>query len=152
MDKETLIALTADIVASHVANNNVAIGDVGTLVQRVHDALSGLGQSAEPAPQAREPAVSVRSSVKPDTITCLVCGRKQKTLKRHLASAHGLSPAQYREEFGLPASYPMTAANYSAQRSAMAKTIGLGHKKGEPGTRGGKPRAKRSRSAAGSEA
>jgi len=130
MDSETLMVLTADIVSSHVSNNSVAVGDVGNLVQRVHAALAGLEKPVEPEAEARQPAVSVRSSVKPDAIACLVCGRKQKTLKRHLSKAHGLTPAEYRAEFGLPASYPMVAPAYSARRSEVAKRIGLGRKKG----------------------
>ena len=145
MESETLVTLTADIVSSHVANNNVAIGDVGNLVQKVHAALAGLGQSAEPIQEARQPAVSVRSSVKPDAITCLVCGKKQKTLKRHVGNAHGMTPAEYRSEFGLPASYPMVAPDYSAQRSEMAKSIGLGRKKGSGAKAGGKPKDKRAK-------
>lgn len=152
MEKEALVTLTADIVASHVANNNVAIGDVGNLVQKVHEALSGLGQSVEPVQEARQPAVSIRSSVKPDAITCLVCGKKQKTLRRHIDNAHGLTPSEYREEFGLAPSYPMTSANYSARRSEMAKTIGLGRKKGSGGKAGGKSREKRAKTGAGTDA
>jgi len=127
MDRENLIHLTADIVASHVANNSIAISDVPMLVEKVHDALSGLGKG-DPGLEPRQPIVSVRSSVKPDNLTCLVCGKKQKTLKRHLSTAHDLTPRQYREEFGLPASYPMTAPNYSKLRQDMAKRIGLGRK------------------------
>lgn len=130
MEKETLITLTSDIVAAHVSNNSVAIGDVGSLVQRVYDALSGLGGPAEEAQQEKTPVVSVRSSIKPDYLVCLECGKKQKTLKRHLQTAHGMTPAQYREDYGLPASYPMTAPNYSKQRSEMAQAIGLGRKPG----------------------
>jgi predicted transcriptional regulator len=128
-DQTQLIELTADIVAAHVSNNNVAVGDVANLVQRVHEALSGLGQAAaEPEEQKKVPVVSVRASVKPDYIVCMECGRKQKTLKRHLQSAHGMTPDQYRGDYGLPREYPMTAPNYSQQRQDMARSIGLGRK------------------------
>jgi predicted transcriptional regulator len=137
---ETLLALTADIVAAHVSNNTVASGDVATLISNVHRALSGLGTpAAEPAPSKRGPAVSPRSAIKPDTITCLVCGLKSKMLKRHLATAHDLTPQQYREEFGLRPDYPMVAPNYAEARRDLAKKIGLG-------------RSGRGRKAAGSEA
>jgi predicted transcriptional regulator len=124
---ENLMHLVADIVSAHVSNNNVAVGDVAVLVQNVQAALVGL--SAEPVaaePTKREPAVTVRSSVKPEAITCLVCGTKNKMLKRHLQTAHGLSPAEYRAEFGLKNDYPMVAPNYAATRSELAKRIGLG--------------------------
>jgi predicted transcriptional regulator len=128
MVQEKLIQLTADIVAAHVANNTVAVGDVGTLVQRVHGALAGLSELAAPEEQVKSPVVSVRASIKPDYLVCMKCGRKQKTLKRHLATAHGMTPAQYRKDYGLPDNYPMVAANYSEQRREMAKSIGLGRK------------------------
>jgi predicted transcriptional regulator len=127
-----LITLTADIVSAHVSNNSVAVGDVANLVQRVHEALSGL--SAAPTadePQKKEPVVSVRASVKPSYIVCMECGKRQKMLKRHLQTAHGMTPQQYRAEYGLPDSYPMVAAEYAAQRSEMAKSIGLGRNKVE---------------------
>ena len=127
-DTETTITLTADIVAAHVSNNSVALGDLPTLIANVHAALTGLTGTAdaEPAPSSRESAVSVRSSVKPEAITCLVCGAKNKMLKRHLMTAHQLTPAEYRVEFGLKSDYPMVAPNYAEQRSALAKKIGLG--------------------------
>lgn len=130
MENETLITLTADIVAAHVANNTVAVGDMGSLVQQVHAALSQLGKSAEPAPAQKDPRVSVRASVKPDYIVCMECGKKQKTLRRHLQTAHGMTPQHYRADYGLPDSYPMTAPNYSERRREMAKSIGLGRKPG----------------------
>ncbi len=128
-DQAKLVELTADIVAAHVSNNHVAVGDVANLVQKVHESLAGLGtQAAAQEPQKKEPVVSVRASVKPDYIVCMECGKRQKTLKRHLQSAHGMTPQQYRQDYGLPDSYPMTAPSYSQQRQEMAKRIGLGSK------------------------
>jgi predicted transcriptional regulator len=130
MEENNLLALTADIVSAHVSNNTVAVGDVGGLVERVHEALAGLGTApAQEPPEAKVPVVSVRASVKPDYIVCMECGRKQKTLRRHLQNAHGMTPAQYRSDYGLPDTYPMTSPNYSEQRRSMAKEFGLGRKK-----------------------
>ncbi|MEH3041460.1 MAG: MucR family transcriptional regulator [Sphingomonas paucimobilis] len=129
MDAEhdgTLIALTADIVAAHVGNNAIDVGDIPALIRNVHGALAGLGAAAEaPAPRA-EPAVPVRSSVKPDYIVCLEDGRKLKMLKRHLMTHYNLTPDQYRAKWNLPADYPMVAPNYAEQRRSLAKQIGLG--------------------------
>ena len=127
-DNKDVIAWTADIVASHVQNNSVAISDLPQLIQTVHDSLAGLsGGAAEEKPQ---PAVSVRRSVAPDHIICLEDGRKLKMLKRHLATAYGMTPEEYREKWGLPADYPMVAPNYAKQRSSLAKKIGLGKRRG----------------------
>jgi predicted transcriptional regulator len=123
---ETLITLTADIVSAHVSNNNVPVSDVTALIQNVHGALFMLGQpTTEPATKL-EPAVSVRSSIKPDYIVCLEDGKKLKMLKRHLMTHYQLTPDQYRTKWNLPAEYPMVAPNYAEQRRTLAKKIGLG--------------------------
>ena len=128
MRNEQLIELTADIVSAHVANNTVSVGDVANLVQRVHQALQSLGAPAPEERQEKTPVVSVRSSIKPDHLVCMECGRKQKTLKRHLQNAHGMTPDQYRADYGLPRDYPMVAPDYSKRRSEMAQAIGLGRR------------------------
>ncbi|MEA3389927.1 MULTISPECIES: MucR family transcriptional regulator [Sphingobium] len=126
---ELLITLTSDIVAAHVSNNSVAVSDVSTLIQNVHAALANLSQPA-PAPEVKpEPAVSVRSSVKPDYIICLEDGKKLKMLKRHLMTHYQMTPEDYRAKWGLPADYPMVAPNYAEQRRSLAKKIGLGTKR-----------------------
>jgi predicted transcriptional regulator len=125
---ETLITLTADIVSAHVSNNSVAVNDLPQLIQNVHSALTGLGQQAEEPPAKLEPAVSVRSSVKPDFIVCLEDGKKLKMLKRHLMTHYQMTPDQYRQKWGLNNDYPMVAPNYAEQRRALAKKIGLGTK------------------------
>ena len=128
---ETIITLTADIVAAHVSNNSVAVSDIPTLITNVHTALSGLGGRA-PAPEVRaEPAVSIRASIKPDYIVCLDDGKKLKMLKRHLMTHYGITPDEYRAKWGLPADYPMVAPNYAEQRRSLAVKIGLGRKPGK---------------------
>ena len=134
--EDTLLTLTADIVAAHVSNNSVAVNDLPNLIQNVHSALSGIagsGAAAEPKP---EPKVSIRSSIKPDYIVCLEDGKKLKMLKRHLMTHYNLTPDQYRQKWGLSADYPMVAPNYAEQRRKLAKSIGLGTKRRRP--RGGK--------------
>lgn len=127
--KETLITLTADIVAAHVSNNSVAVNDLPTLIANVHGALSGLGEPAAQPETKQEPAVSIRASVKPDYIVCLEDGKKLKMLKRHLMTHYDMTPEQYRAKWNLPADYPMVAPNYAEQRRALAKQIGLGTKR-----------------------
>lgn len=129
MDQEELISLTADIVATHVANNTVPVGDVANLLQQVYGTLAGLGAPVEEVAQEKIPVVSVRASVKPDYIVCMECGKRQKALKRHLQSAHGMTPDQYRKDYGLPREYPMVSPNYSQTRRDMAHSIGLGRKR-----------------------
>ncbi|HEY0624761.1 MucR family transcriptional regulator [Sphingomonas sp.] len=128
--QETLVTLTADIVAAHVSNNSVAVSDLPLLIANVHGALAGLGTKApEPEVKKQEPAVSIRSSIKPDYIVCLEDGKKLKMLKRHLMTHYQMTPEQYRAKWNLPADYPMVAPNYAEQRRSLAKKIGLGTKR-----------------------
>jgi predicted transcriptional regulator len=127
--EDTLLTLTADIVAAHVSNNSVAVNDLPSLIQNVHSALSGIsGARGAPEPKP-EPKVSIRSSVKPDYIVCLEDGKKLKMLKRHLMTHYNMTPDQNRQKWGLAADYPMVAPNYAEQRRTLAKSIGLGTKR-----------------------
>lgn len=126
--RETLITLTSDIVAAHVSNNSVAVGDLPVLITNVYSALAGLKPSEPAAEPAPEPAVSIRSSVKNDHIVCLEDGKKLKMLKRHLMTRYNLTPDQYRARWNLPADYPMVAPAYAEKRRELAKKIGLGRK------------------------
>jgi len=123
---ETLIALTADIVSAHVSNNSVSVADLPLLIQNVHGALHNLGDALVEPQVKREPAVSIRSSIKPDYIVCLEDGKKLKMLKRHLMTHYQMTPEQYRAKWSLPVDYPMVAPNYAEQRRDLAKKIGLG--------------------------
>ena len=125
---DTLITLTADIVAAHVSNNSVAVNDLPQLINNIHGALSGL--AGRSAPEAKlEPKVPIRSSIRPDYIVCLEDGKKLKMLKRHLMTHYQMTPDQYRQKWGLNSDYPMVAPNYAEQRRALAKSIGLGTKR-----------------------
>lgn len=127
--EDTLLTLTADIVAAHVSNNSVAVNDLPNLIQNVHGALSGISHNASAPEPKPEPKVSIRSSVKSDAIACLECGKRQKMLKRHLMTNHQMTPADYRQKWGLSSDYPMVAPNYAEQRRTLAKSIGLGTKR-----------------------
>ena len=122
-----VLGLTAQIVAAHVTRNPVATEGLPSLIQDVYRTLASVGRDA-PIPDKPQPAVPVRKSVFPDYIVCLEDGKKLKMLKRHLKTAYGLSPDQYRERWGLGPEYPMVAPNYASHRSRLAKKIGLGTK------------------------
>ena len=126
-ENNDIIMLTAEIVSSYVANNAIQADGIPALIASVHTALIEAETGAHtPAKQEYEPVVSVRASIKPDHLVCLACGATQKTLKRHLMSSHGLTPAEYKERYNLPGDYPMVSAEYAVRRSALAKKIGLG--------------------------
>lgn len=119
------VAYATEIVAAYVRNNSVQTTDLPDLIRNVHRSLTGLGEtSAEP--EKLKPAVPIKKSIHHDYLVCLEDGLKFKSLKRHLRSKYDLSPDEYRERWGLPADYPMVAPGYSAQRSKLAKKMGLG--------------------------
>lgn len=116
---------TSAIVSAYVSRNPVAAHELPDLIKSVHKALTSLGRSDE-TKQELTPAVNPKRSVHPDYIICLEDGKKFKSLKRHLMTHYGLTPEDYRQKWGLPSDYPMTAPNYSRQRSNLAKKMGLG--------------------------
>ena len=127
--------LVAQILSSYLSNNSVSPADLPSVIETIKRSFGGVG---EPVPVASgdgqdkkwEPAVSVRKSVTPDTVVCLCCGEELKSLKRHLASAHNMSPREYRAAFNLKSDHPLVAPNYAAKRSELAKSLGLGRKAG----------------------
>jgi predicted transcriptional regulator len=138
----TLAEVTAEIVSAYVSNNKIAPTDLAMLISTVARELVKVGTPVElPAGEKPGPAVSVRRSIQPNHLICLVCGKPQKVLKRHLAVQHDLTPAQYRERFELKPDYPMAAPNYVQQRREVALRTGLGRPK-KPGRRARKSTAR----------
>ena len=132
---DNILEMAADIVSAFVSNNSVPAGDLPNVIASVHAALSGLSAASPPAQieTPKEPAIAIKKSVTPDFIICLEDGKKFKSLKRHLRTAYGLSPDQYREKWKLPQDYPMVAPNYAKARSALAKAAGLGQQRRKAG-------------------
>jgi predicted transcriptional regulator len=128
---DSLIELTADVVAAYVSNNPVPLTDLPNLIAEVHAALGRVSGSVEAVVvEKQKPAVNPKKSIHDDYLICLEDGKKFKSLKRHLMTHYGLTPDEYREKWGLDSSYPMVAPNYAEARSALAKKMGLGRKRG----------------------
>jgi len=117
--------LVAKIIASYVSHHNLGPEQLPELIASVHRTIAGLGRPAD-VQTAPTPAVPVRRSVQRDIVICLDCGWKGKMLRRHLTTRHGLSGEDYLKRWGLPGDHPLTAPNYSVQRSNLAKELGLG--------------------------
>jgi predicted transcriptional regulator len=124
------IELAAELVAAFVSNNSVPVSELPNVIASVHAALSGLANaaSAEPAGPAKPTPAEIKRSITPDALISFVDGKRYKTLKRHLTT-NGLTFEEYRARYGLPADYPSTAASYSAQRSELARSTGLGQQR-----------------------
>lgn len=130
IEQGDVLRMAVDIVSAYVGNNTIPAAQVPEVINTVFGSLTSLnGSQAENAGEPPKPAVSIRSSIRPDYIVCLEDGKKLKMLKRHLRAAYNMTPDEYRSKWGLPADYPMVAPNYAAQRSEFAKQIGLGRKK-----------------------
>ena len=124
--KNGVLAMVTEIVSAHLSNNTVPVADIPKLIHEVYGALTALGQVPVKSAERAEPAVSVKKSVTADYIVCLEDGKKLKMLKRHLMTAYGMTPEDYRARWGLKPDYPMVAPNYAKKRSSLARQIGLG--------------------------
>lgn len=134
------LEFTADIVSAYVSNNPVPVDQIPSLIASVNKTLKSLGQSDVEADPAQVPSINPKRSVQQNFIICLEDGLKFKSLKRHLMTHYGMTPEEYREKWKLPRDYPMVAPSYSAERSALAKQMGLGRKPATfPVKRGRKP-------------
>ncbi len=127
-----LLALTTEIVAAHVSNNTVSLGDLPQLINQVYHSLATIGSAAAAPAERPQPAVPIKKSVHNDYIVCLEDGKRLKMLRRHLKTAYNMTPEAYRERWGLLPDYPMVAPNYARQRSRLAKEIGLGTRARRP--------------------
>ena len=128
-------ALIAQILSSYLSNNTIAAAELSSVIETVKNACGGSVEAVPTTPsdsvtKTWQPAVPVKKSVTPDAVICLCCGQRFKTLRRHLQTTHQLSPREYRATFGLKSDYPIVAPNYAAQRSGLAKSLGLGRKVG----------------------
>jgi predicted transcriptional regulator len=136
---DNFIQLAGEIIAAYVSNNPLPASELPALIANVHSAVAGLaagGSSSAAAPDtntARPTPAQIRKSIRDDGLVSFIDRKSYKTLKRHLTK-HGLDPQSYRERYGLPDDYPVVAPSYAAQRSTLAKQIGLG-RLGSLGTR-----------------
>ena len=132
-------AFVAQILSSYLSNNTVAPVDLPSVIETVKKAFGGSGEAVSTTPSESitktwQPAVPVKKSITPEAVICLCCGQRFKSLKRHLQTTHQLSPREYRATFGLKSDYPIVAPNYSAKRSDLAKSLGLGRMAGMKAT------------------
>jgi predicted transcriptional regulator len=129
--QDHILSLTADIVSAYVSKNPLPTRLLPDFIAQIHQSLSVLAGIAEEPAAPLVPAIPIKKSVTPDYIISLEDGRKFKSMKRYLG-LRGMTPAEYRKKWGLPADYPMVAPSYAAARSALAKSMGLGRKATAP--------------------
>lgn len=125
-----MLRMASEIVSAYVGNNTVPPAQIPDLIQSVYRSLNGIGQMPSSGEASPTPATSIKKSITPDYLICLEDGKKLKMLKRHLRTVYNMTPQAYRAKWNLPPDYPMVAPNYASQRSAFAKSIGLGRSPG----------------------
>jgi predicted transcriptional regulator len=128
---DEVLRMTAEVVSAYVGNNTLPAAEIPEVINTVYSSFSRIdGTKANGQGKPPKAPVPIRKSITPDYIVCLEDGKKLKMLKRHLRTVYGMTPEEYRAKWGLPLDYPMVAPNYSRQRSAFAKKIGLGRSSG----------------------
>lgn len=139
----TAVELATELTIAWLTNPNTRANadEVPSFLKAMHDAVSGLS-SETPEPEASTPvsehvpAVTARKSLSSrEHIISMIDGKPYKSLKRHLKT-HGLTPAEYRQRYGLKPDYPMVAPDYAERRREMAKKIGLGRRPRQPAPEG----------------
>jgi predicted transcriptional regulator len=123
-----MLRMTADVTAAYVSNNTLPATQLNDVIKTIYSSLLALDKPEGNSTLGQKPMVPIKKSVTPEYLICLEDGKKLKMLKRHLRTAYGITPEEYRMKWGLPADYPMVAPNYAEQRSEFAKKIGLGRK------------------------
>lgn len=127
-----LTTLTASMATAYFETNKVGVEQVPDVIRSIHAALTQAESGVEPEPEIETPTpAQIRRSMSGDRLVSFEDGKAYSSLKRHLTGL-GMSPADYRAKWGLPADYPMVSPAYSAKRSELAKSLGLGRKAGTP--------------------
>jgi predicted transcriptional regulator len=126
----TLVELAADIVSSHASVNELSTEELLQEIQKVYAALQQLETAGTAAPSAeadtKAPAMSLKKAFQADQVFCMICGKGgMKTLARHLTQTHGIKPGEYRKQFNIPSTQPLTAKNFSEGRRKVAMERGL---------------------------
>ena len=153
MDKRLLLQMTADIVASHASMNELSQSDLLAEIDQVFGKLANLGggadseefgaPAAEAETEALNPAVPLEAAFGSEKVFCMVCGKGMKTLKRHISTAHGMKPGQYRKAFSIPAGTALVARDYSEARQKMAQKLNLAERLEKARAAKGKGKAKK---------
>ena len=139
---DRLRELVAEVAAAYFSNSPVSSAEIPTVIEQIANSLANVGGAPAAVAEAKTEeveevtlqapkltAAQIRKSITSDALISFEDGKPYKTLKRHL-STRGLTVEAYKAKWGLPADYPVVSPSYSAARSAMAKSLGLGQKGG----------------------
>jgi predicted transcriptional regulator len=144
----SLLEMAAEIVAAHASTTPMTKEELIAELNEVSRALSALekGEMAGAevgAEEAPAPTISRKKAFGKDKVICMLCGKEMKTLARHLKTAHGIKPGEYRKQFDIPRTQPLAARSYSESRRQMAVDRGLGENLAKARAARGKGRKKK---------
>ncbi len=126
---DSAVSLTASVVSAYVSNNPLPAAELPEFIGKIFASIKLISiGSLDVQPDEIKGVARAKKSVTPEFIICLEDGKRFKSLKRHIKAQYGLTPDQYRAKWNLPSNYPMVAPNYSATRSKLAKSMGLGRR------------------------
>ena len=144
----TLLEMAAEIVAAHASTSALSKEELVAELAEIHQALAALEKGEIPSTETAAgegpitPAVTRKKAFGKDKVICMLCGKEMKTLARHLKTAHGLKPSEYRKQFDIPRTQPLAARAYSESRRQMAVERGLGENLAKARAARGKGRKK----------
>lgn len=120
----TLLELVSEIVEAHASITSMTTDELLAEIKLVHDTLKKLEEGDAlniPGTEGKKTALTAKQSIKNKEIICLVCGKGgMKTLARHLSTAHGMTPGEYRKQFDIPGKQPLAAKSFSEERRKLA--------------------------------
>lgn len=133
INEDNINDVMKSIIATRRASKRISEDEIVDLTLTLLTSMNLLAfPDADKAPHEQRtaeplvPAVPVEDSVQADYIVCLEDGQRFLMMKRHLRERYGLTPDQYRNKWGLPKNYPMTAPSYSESKARNARDSGLG--------------------------
>lgn len=125
----TLLEMAAEIVSAHASTSTLTTEELILDIQKVYASLKAIesGEAVAAPGEAPAPALTAKEAFKKNEVICMVCGKGgMKALTRHLKTAHGMKPGEYRRQFGIPSKQPLTAKSFTEARKKMAEARGLG--------------------------
>ena len=119
------------IVVAQASTRTMLTEEIVSMMASVTAAVRAAVNGDSMAEESQTPACDPKKSVKEKSVVCLECGRSMKILtKKHLA-AHGLTPASYREKWGLKKGAPLAAKELLRARRAKMKDMRLWERRGK---------------------
>ena len=127
---QPIVEMAKDLVMALIKENLIEPEDMQKELQKTHASLLALkakeegssasGEGIDTLPVSR---VDWKKSIKKHSVECLICGAVFKQLSARHLSSHDLDPRTYRQQFGIPATQPLSAKATTAMRRQVVQQI-----------------------------